>query len=345
VRYPQPEMIDRSSRSSARANATWDWHHWRSWEARAGDEAHWRWDGCTRETPWSSWQGKARCRVTAQTRGTRRRVGLKSHGYWRSGRRGWWWPVPREQGAKPQEAADEAVIWEPEEVHRCTIVWLHSCHGRAWHAEHLAEDLRSRGLLKNARLLAPSSPKRSPEDSHQWFEYCSTGLETGADQDDANVSQLREQRTALLALLEKEVRRLPPDGRLLIGGLSQGASMALDLLLHIRSGPVLEKLQGIIAQRGMLQRESIDDLKLTAHSNEGTKQVGHLAGMPVLATHGMADDLVPIEAARRSYDFLVGLGTSFKLHELPGLYHTGRSWEEADSIAAHIELMLHGSPP
>jgi len=225
-------------------------------------------------------------------------------------------------------------------THKHTLIFLHSCHGAPYHAQGFLEDL---GVSQNGlRVVAPCAPKRpsgTPAwgDTFQWFEYSTDKLMDGQGvQDDAHVLQLRQQRKRLTELLESELSRLPPHGRLVLTGLSQGASMALDLLLHACNPPDA-KLRGVVARRGMLQLETLEDLKASLHVDS----LAQLRGISILATHGDEDDLVPIEAARESYAYLKDFGASlhFSLHM--GMGHTGYDESEGEVLSKFVRKLFY----
>merc|ERR1712194_508904 len=156
----------------------------------------------------------------------------------------------------------------------------------------------------------------------------------GGVMDAAHPQQLREQRDRLLRLLEDEARMLPIDGRIILGGLSQGASMAMDLLLHFQS-PLAVKIRGVFSRRTLLQSESVDDLPHDCLADR-------LAEFPVLATHGTADEMVAFQSARKSYRFLSDNGAYVSFRPLIGLSHNGYCKEESVAITDFTYCLLHG---
>lgn len=256
-------------------------------------------------------------------------------------RQSWWgshgWRTESES------ADDHEYDWilEAKGSHRFTMLWLHSCYGRPEHVQGYLDNLREQGVVAGVdlRVVAPRAPMRPSEipdqPGLQWFQYKSEVLSHGGGvQDDANLEQLREQRQRLLRLLDNELRRLPPEGRLIIDGLSQGVSMAVDLLLHIprNGGDLYQKFRGVIARRGMLQRESLEDVP---------KGVW-LSGFPILAVHGSDDEVAPLRAAWRSYALLSDCGASLRFHTIRGMRHTGYSSEEISLLADFVRTLLHG---
>lgn len=359
------ELPSGGSDTWAGHGADWSGHGWADWEGWAEEPD---WEGGRGWRGWGALRGEGRgpgawgVRLALHSwqpqdawRRKRRRGswGQEAEGAERGwGRQGWadaqswkgWWRdedwCGTTAGAWWEQDETDGVTIDPRGMHTCTLLFLHSCHGRPYHVEHFMQELLKNGIPdEHLRVVAPCAPRRACElaegGTFQWFQYCTDLLQHGAaQQDDAHHAQLREQRARLLQLLEEELRRLPWNGRLVLGGLSQGASVALDLLLHLRS-PLAWKLRGVISQRGMLQQETVQDLP-------GGYSAEPLAGHPVLATHGTADELVPLPAARRSYSALKDLGVSVRLHTVYGLGHNGYSEEEADVLAKFLHRLLYG---
>merc|ERR1740129_1363625 len=123
---------------------------------------------------------------------------------------------------------------------------------------------------------------------NSWFEYADDGDST------KDPAQLREQRVRIMDLMERERSRLPDgDGRrLVLGGLSQGVALAVDVALRLPFA-----VGGVLALRGMVLRESLDSLL-----------PGRVPPMEVFAYHGERDNQCPVEEARAGYDRLRKLG-------------------------------------
>eukprot|EP00747_Dinoflagellata_sp_TGD_P179298 gnl/TRDRNA2_/TRDRNA2_29904_c0_seq1.p1 gnl/TRDRNA2_/TRDRNA2_29904_c0~~gnl/TRDRNA2_/TRDRNA2_29904_c0_seq1.p1 ORF type:complete len:344 (-),score=38.84 gnl/TRDRNA2_/TRDRNA2_29904_c0_seq1:46-936(-) len=275
------------------------------------------------------------------------------HHGWHDDEQSSWWRAGSDSWASRDgrygsswRKSDEDWILEAADTHRHTIMWFHSCHGRPDNVTSFLDDLRDHGTLTgrhDIRTVSPCAPKRacdySSKGSYQWFEYLervSDGRVPAGEeeQDGAHLEQLREQRGRLLRLLDEELQRLPQDGYLMLGGLSQGASIALDLLLHLRS-PLAHKIRGLVARRGCLQRESVQDLPQGAVPSR-------LAGFPILASHGTADDLVPIQSARHSYAFLRECGARLDFRVIYGMGHKKYCKEESAALADFTRELFRG---
>jgi phospholipase/carboxylesterase len=100
-------------------------------------------------------------------------------------------------------------------------------------------------------------------------------------------------RAALVAMLD-ELQAKHPSSRLVLGGFSQGAMLALDVALH---DP--RPLAGLVLLSGTLVSEA-----------EWTRLLGTALrrGLPVFQSHGTSDPLLPFSLAERLRDLLTSAG-------------------------------------
>lgn len=110
---------------------------------------------------------------------------------------------------------------------------------------------------------------------------------------------LAEARAALGAMLDELAEQMPDDGRLVIGGFSQGAMLALDTALR---EPARE-LAGVVQLSGTLLAEE-----------EWRASMPGRRGLPVFQSHGRTDDVLPFRAAERLRGALAdaGLNVTFE---------------------------------
>ncbi|CAK0857472.1 unnamed protein product, partial [Prorocentrum cordatum] len=211
---------------------------------------------------------------------------------------------------------------------RFTLLFLHSgSNGPAdvfYYVPHLFGQVRP----QDVRVVAPCSPRRRLSWGGQfcncWYEYTTDRLRLGGEQDAVSWAHFIEQRRRLLRLLEDEHRRLPPGGRIVLGGLSQGAALALDLVLHAPEH--VDSIAGCFCTRGMMQSETLWDLT--------EESVARRAGScPVLVFHGRSDAIVPWRAAQRSYEWLVSQGFDVKFHTRKWVSHSSECQEEYQEVA------------
>lgn len=108
---------------------------------------------------------------------------------------------------------------------------------------------------------------------------------------------IAESRRLLLEFLDAAVTRFPtPQGKLLIGGFSQGALMSLDCGFRMK-----QPVAGIVSMSGAIFEDDLPPLR----------------PLPVLIAHGTADDVIPVVAARRTRLVLEEHGIDPEYYELP----------------------------
>jgi phospholipase/carboxylesterase len=121
---------------------------------------------------------------------------------------------------------------------------------------------------------------------------------------------LPEARTHVLRLLEQlEARFATPATRLVLGGFSQGAMLALDVALHADRPPA-----GLLLMSGTLLNQA-----------EWTPRFASLRGVPVLLSHGRADALLPYAIAEVLRDRLLASGADVQWHPFVGGHEIPRA--------------------
>ena len=121
---------------------------------------------------------------------------------------------------------------------------------------------------------------------------------------------LPEARTHVLRLLEQlEARFATPTTRLVLGGFSQGAMLALDVALHLERPPA-----GLLLMSGTLLNQA-----------EWTPRFASLRDVPVLLSHGRADALLPYGIAEVLRDRLRAAGVDVQWHPFVGGHEIPRA--------------------
>ena len=130
-----------------------------------------------------------------------------------------------------------------------------------------------------------------------------------------------ESRDQMLRFIDEITERYPtPEGKLIVGGFSQGALMSLDSGLRTK-----KKLAGIIALSGGLYERELPDLSV--HTS-----------LPVLIAHGTQDDVVPVTHARRARAVLENAGLDVEYHEYPMGHQV--AVEEAEQVKRFIDRVM-----
>jgi phospholipase/carboxylesterase len=132
---------------------------------------------------------------------------------------------------------------------------------------------------------------------------------------------LVESREEMLRFLDEITQKYPtPEGKLVVGGFSQGALMALDAGLR-----TTQKLAGIVVMSGGLYEQDLPDLRTHA-------------GLPILIAHGSADDVVPVTYARRARRALEDAGLNVEYSEYPMSHQVAA--EEAAAVRNFLDHVL-----
>jgi len=119
--------------------------------------------------------------------------------------------------------------------------------------------------------------------------------------DRVSYTQFVEQRQRLIGVLEEAHRQLPPGGRLVLGGLSQGAALALDVMLHAPSH--IDSIAGVFCSRGMMQDE-------TRYNLQDDKVAHRAKRCPIFVFHGKldhTDQISNFESAHRHHGPYIGI--------------------------------------
>jgi phospholipase/carboxylesterase len=161
---------------------------------------------------------------------------------------------------------------------------------------------------KAVRFAFPEAPVKLdivvPDYARAWWIIDMMALQDAIQRGDLDAlahevpSGLRAARSTLSdALDELELRLDVPQGKLILGGFSQGAMLSCDLALRSERA-----LGGLVLMSGMMLCEK-----------EWRPLMPRRSGLPVLMSHGRSDPLLPFELATRLRDALgeAGLGVRF----------------------------------
>jgi phospholipase/carboxylesterase len=160
-------------------------------------------------------------------------------------------------------------------------------------------------LKTRARFVFPAAPIELDAmygEGRAWWPLDLMKLDAqlrSAKRDFSEVPEgLAEARAKISALVD-EVGR---DGKVVLGGFSQGAMLALDVALHRDA-----KLAGIVLLSGTLIADS-----------EWTPLLPRLAGVPIFMSHGRHDPLLPFSIAESLRDRLTAAGAAVEWHAFGG---------------------------
>lgn len=180
-------------------------------------------------------------------------------------------------------------------------------HGRGADANDLA-DIAPAIDRAGARFVFPNAPKpfepyRGMTFGYTWFDGWPPAPGT-----------IEETRALILRFIDEITARYPtPPGKLILAGFSQGALMALDVGFRTK-----QTLAGIVAMSGALYEDELPDFK----------------PIPVLIVHGVDDEVIPVNNARRARRVLEDHGVEPEYHEF-AMGH----WVTNESIAAVADFV------
>jgi len=166
---------------------------------------------------------------------------------------------------------------------------------------------------------------------NSWYDYTTDRCWRGSAPDRVSYTQFVEQRQRLIGVLEEAHRQLPPGGRLVLGGLSQGAALALDVMLHAPSH--IDSIAGVFCSRGMMQDE-------TRYNLQDDKVAHRAKRCPIFVFHGKLDHTVPWRLARRSYRWLTENQFEVTICAESGVTHATDSLLEYQGIAQFVSNAL-----
>ena len=146
-------------------------------------------------------------------------------------------------------------------------------------------------------VICIRAPGSTPYGGASWFDInmlADGGLEFNAPQALTSCSDL------ILLVTELQATGVISQERIMLGGFSQGASMATLVTL---SRP--ELIKGLLIMSGRLT----EGVQLLIHDRELLK------GLPVFAGHGTLDQVIPIEFGRQIVTFWKNLPVQLEHHE------------------------------
>lgn len=182
-----------------------------------------------------------------------------------------------------------------------SIIWLHGLGADANDFVPMAEQFDLLKKLK-IRFVFPYAPVRaitvnSGMKMRGWYDIFDLSISRKEDE-----QGIKDSHRLVSLLIAREESLGIPSNKILLGGFSQGAAIALYLgLRHPK------KLGGIIALSGYLP------LPITL-KEEGIKPINT---PPIFMAHGLYDPVVPLMLAEMSKEQLEGLGYKIDWHSYP----------------------------
>ena len=174
-----------------------------------------------------------------------------------------------------------------------SVIWLHGLGADGHDFEPIVPELR---LPKPVRFVFPHAPIRPVTINNgmrmrAWYDIFQFGR---GPEDDAGV---RASQKLVEELIKAEKGR-----KVVLAGFSQGGAIVLQTALRHPG-----RLAGVMALSTYLPLAGSVEKEASAASKT----------LPIFMAHGRFDDIIPIERATRSRDFLTGLGYKVAWHEYP----------------------------
>ena len=196
------------------------------------------------------------------------------------------------------------------------VIWLHGLGADGHDFEPIVPELK---LKKAVRFVFPHAPIR-PVTINQgmqmraWYDILQLG---GGPEDIAGVR-------ASQRAVDELIRAQPlPAAKVVLAGFSQGGAIVLQTALRYP-----ERLAGVIALSTYLPLASTLALERSKANQD----------LPIFMAHGRFDDLIPIDRAELSREYLQNLGYQVEWHAYP-MPHSVCAPEIAD-IAAFLSRVI-----
>jgi phospholipase/carboxylesterase len=208
----------------------------------------------------------------------------------------------------------DAVEIETGSPPQAAVLWLHGLGADGHDFEPIVPELR---LPKPVRFVFPHAPVRPVTINNgmrmrAWYDIFQFG---GGREDDAGIR-------ASQGLLEKLIEAQPTD-KVILAGFSQGGAIVLQTALRYP-----KKLAGVMALSTYLPLAPT----LAAERSAANAQI------PIFMAHGAYDDIIPIQRARDSMNFLKQLHYPVEWHEYPMPHSV--CGEEVEDISAFLASLL-----
>jgi phospholipase/carboxylesterase len=187
----------------------------------------------------------------------------------------------------------EAVEIETGPDPAATVIWLHGLGADGHDFEPIVPELK---LPKPVRFVFPHAPVRAVTINQgmrmrAWYDIFQFG---GGPEDEAGI---RASQKLVDELIAKEQGQ-----KIVLAGFSQGGAIVLQTALRHPG-----RLAGVMALSTYLPLARSVEKEASAASKT----------LPIFMAHGRFDDIIPIDRATRSRDFLAELGYKVAWHEYP----------------------------
>ena len=189
----------------------------------------------------------------------------------------------------------------PAATPRASVIVLHGLGADGTDFLSMADEL-DLAAVGPVRFLMPRAPVRrvtinGGQPMRAWYDILGADLVKREDE-----AGLRDSMQQVGQLIEREVARGVPAGRIVLAGFSQGCAIALGAGLRHP-----QRLAGLVGLSGYVPLADT-----TAAERHAASQ-----GLPVFLAHGRSDGIVPLVRGTAGRDLLKGLGCDVEWHDYP----------------------------
>jgi phospholipase/carboxylesterase len=198
----------------------------------------------------------------------------------------------------------QTIELNPGSPPRATVIVLHGLGADGTDFLPMADELKL-AAVGPVRFVFPRAPVRrvtinGGQPMRAWYDILVADLVRRED-----ATGLRESFAQVHALLDAEVARDVPAGRIVLAGFSQGCAIALGAgLRYAASGG--QRLAGLAGLSGYLP---LADATAAEHAGQSS--------LPIFLGHGRSDGIVPLARGTAARDQLQALGHPVQWHDYP----------------------------
>lgn len=193
----------------------------------------------------------------------------------------------------------ESIEIQPKSAHTHSVIWMHGLGADGHDFEgivpelHLPDDLGIHYVFPNAPIQSVTI--NGGMRMRSWYDILDMSVKRAV-----NMADIYNSSKGINLLIQKEIDQGISSGNILLAGFSQGGVLALHAGLRFT-----QKLAGIVALSTYLPTLPM----LKAEQSVCNKNI------PILMAHGSSDPVIPIEAAKETYDKLVTMNYQIEWHE------------------------------
>lgn len=215
----------------------------------------------------------------------------------------------------------DAVIIEPKETHKASVIWLHGLGADGHDFEPIVPELGLSGDL-GIRFIFPHAPKRPVTINggmvmRAWYDVKSPNLREQEDHD-----AIIESSALVNNYINMEIEAGIASNKIILAGFSQGGAITLHAGLRYGS-----PLAGILALSSYLPlHDHLED------------EASNFKNVPVMMAHGISDPIIPVDQGRSSCQSLKNLGYTVEWHEY--MMQHAVCLEEITAIGTWIKRIL-----